>query len=203
MKKSISILLVIFALAVAMPSQAQVKLGIKGGLNLAKADFKKSDFKSDNFTGFFIGPMVDVTIPIIGIGVDGALLFSQRGLKVEDSSATSSGKKTEKENGIEIPINLKYNIGLGDMASIYLAAGPSFFYSFKDDMKLTDSKSYEIKNAQVGINLGAGVKLLKHLMVGANYNIPLSKTGKLKSMNSTESNSYKSKMWQVSVAYLF
>lgn len=195
MKKSISILCVVIALAMAMPLQAQIKLGVKGGLNLAKADFDKSDFKTDNFTGFFIGPMVDITVPVIGIGVDGALLFSQRGVKVDNS--------TKKENGIEIPVNLKYNIGLGDMASLFLAAGPSFFYSFKDDVDYDDGK-YNIKNSQIGLNLGGGVKLLKHLQLGINYHIPMTKTGKKeKSGSNVDDNSYKTKMWQMSVAYLF
>ena len=37
---------------------------------------------ADNYTGFFIGPMVDITIPIIGLGVDGALMYSQKGTKI-------------------------------------------------------------------------------------------------------------------------
>lgn len=189
MKKSISILIAVFALAVAMPSQAQVKFGVKGGLNLAKADFNKSDFKTDNFTGFFIGPMIDVRIPIVGIGVDGALLYSQRGVKIEN--------KTEKDNGIEIPINLKYSVGLGDMVAVYFAAGPSFFYSFKDDFD-----SYKVKSSQLGINLGAGLKLLNHLQVGANYHIPVTKTAESKE-SGADKYSFKTKMWQVSVAYIF
>ena len=54
MKKMISALLVAICLVMAMPAQAQLKFGVKGGLNLAKADFNKSDVKTDNFTGFFI-----------------------------------------------------------------------------------------------------------------------------------------------------
>lgn len=55
------------------------------------------------------------------------------------------------------------------------------------------------KNAQVGINVGAGVKLLRHLQVGANYNIPLNKTAEWKEADF----SYKTKMWQISAAYIF
>lgn len=195
MKKIISVLMVVAALAIAMPAQAQIKLGVKGGLNLAKADFDKSDLKTSNFTGFFIGPMLDVTIPIVGLGVDGALLFSQRGLKV--------GGETEKENGLEIPINLKYNIGLGSFASIYLAAGPSFFFSFKDDIDYGDGEKWDIKNSQLGINLGAGLKLINHLQLGVNYNIPMTKTGEFKATDLVDKDSYKNKVWQVSVAYIF
>ena len=100
MKKIISALMIAVCIGMAMPAQAQlIKFGVKGGVNLAKADFNKSDLKTDNFTGFFIGPMAEVTIPLVGLGVDGALLFAQRGVKVGDESI--------RQNGLDIPINLK------------------------------------------------------------------------------------------------
>ena len=37
---------------------------------------------------------------------------------------------TVKQNGIDIPVNLKYTIGLGSLAGIYLAAGPDFYFDF-------------------------------------------------------------------------
>ena len=55
------------------------------------------------------------------------------------------------------------------------------------------------KKAEVGINVGAGLKLLNHLQVGANYNIPLGNTADIEGTNA----SYKTKTWQVSVAYIF
>ena len=194
MKKMISALLVAICLVMAMPAQAQLKFGVKGGLNLAKADFNKSDLKTDNFTGFFIGPMAELTIPIVGLGVDGALLFSQRGIKLDGQS--------EKENGLEIPVNLKYTIGLGSLLGIYVAAGPDFYFNFAKDKSLGQNLNLNRKNAQVGINLGAGVKLLKHLQVGFNYNVPLGDSLTVEDAT-TALFSSKTKVWQVSAAYLF
>lgn len=209
MKKIISALLLAVCVGMAMPAQAQlIKFGVKGGLNLAKADISagKDNFKTDNFTGFFIGPMAEVTIPVIGLGVDGALLFSQRGVKIDDVNV--------KENGLDIPINLKYTFGLGSMLGVYVAAGPDFYFNFSGDKKYNELGDFNRKNAQVGINVGAGVKLLKHLQVGFNYNIPLGNSGNvnqtlsplIESSNShdvTVKNSYKTKMWQISAAYIF
>ena len=192
MRRIINVLLVAVCLGMAMPAQAQlIKFGVKGGLNLAKADFNKSDLKTDNFTGFFIGPMAEVTIPVVGLGVDGALLFSQRGVKIGDESI--------KENGLDIPINLKYTIGLGSMLGVYVAAGPDFYFNFSGDKTYEDVGRLYKKNAQVGINVGAGLKLVKHLQVGFNYNIPLNKTAEWKDADL----SYKTKMWQISAAYIF
>lgn len=198
MKKIISALMLAICMGMAMPAQAQLfKWGVKGGLNLAKASFSGSDLKTDNFTGFFIGPMAEVTIPVVGLGVDGALLFSQRGVKVSDGEFD----ETIRENGLDIPINLKYTFGLGSMLGVYVAAGPDFYFNFSGDKKYEDKSRLNKKNAQVGINIGAGVKLLKHLQVGANYNIPLNKTAEWKAPE--DDFSYKTKMWQVSVAYIF
>ena len=192
MKKIFSALLIAVCIGMAMPTQAQIHFGVKGGLNLSKASFSKDDFKKDNFTGFFIGPMAEVTLPIIGLGVDGALLFSQRGVDIE-------GEKI-KQNGLDIPVNLKYNIGLGSLLGIYLAAGPDFYFDFKGD-KTVDGVKIDKKGAQIGLNLGAGLKLFKHLQAGFNYNIPFSDTAKL--TDGTEYATYKTKTWQVSVAYIF
>lgn len=184
MKKIIGTLFVaVAALFMAMPAQAQIKWGVKGGVNMAKIDWNGGiNGNKDNSTGFFIGPMVEFTLPVVGLGLDGALLYSQRG---EDEF---------KQQGVEIPINLKYTIGLGSTLGVFVAAGPSFYYNWKDI-----NLGGKTKNEQVGLNVGAGVKLLRHLQVGVNYQFPWSNTyesedGKTK---------MKTKTWQVSAAILF
>lgn len=215
MKKWITLFTVTVCLAMAMPAKAQIKFGVKGGLNLASASLSDAwDAKgnADNYTGFFIGPMVDITIPIIGLGVDGALMYSQKGAKI--SFDDDLGSTTFKQQGIEIPVNLKYSIGLGSLASIYFAAGPSFYFNMKSDDDFTFNSvagSLDYDKSEVSLNLGAGVKLLRHLQLGVNYNMGLTDSAKAKIDSSKSSDmwdaingeSYKSKMWQVSVAYLF
>ena len=78
------------------------------------------------------------------------------------------------------------------LAGIYLAAGPDFYFDFEKKTGI------DKKKAEVGINVGAGLKLLNHLQVGANYNIPLGDTADIDG-----GGSYKTKTWQVSVAYIF
>ena len=82
MKKIFSAFVIaVCCMFMAMPAQAQLlKWGVKGGVNMTKIDWD-GGYKGnkDNSTGFFIGPMAEFTIPIVGLGVDGALLFSQRG----------------------------------------------------------------------------------------------------------------------------
>ena len=183
MKKILSTLMIVACLFLAVPAQAQLQFGLKGGLNISKLTFSKDIVKSDNRTGFFIGPMAEFTIPIVGLGVDGALLFSQR------------GKDEVKQTGLEVPVNLKYTIGLGSLLGIYVAAGPDFFFDFK-------KKDYvDRKKAQVALNLGAGVKLLKHLQVGVTYQLPMGDSFTWEEAG--KAFGAKNKTWQVSAAYLF
>ena len=133
--------------------------------------------------------MAEFNIPVVGLGVDASLLFAQRGIKISDGGEEA----TVKQNGLDIPVNLKYNIGLGSLLGLYVAAGPDFYFDFEKTSKV------DKKKAEVGINVGAGVKLLNHLQVGANYNIPLGKTASFEDVEG----SYKTKTWQVSVAYIF
>ena len=192
MKKIFGALMIAVCIGMAMPVQAQIHFGVKGGLNLSKASLSDipGNFKKDNFTGFFIGPMAEVNIPIVGLGADASLLFAQRGVKVTPEGAD---EYTVKQNGLDIPVNLKYNIGLGSLLGLYIAAGPDFYFDFEK------KSGIDKKKAEVGINVGAGVKLLNHLQVGANYNIPLGDTAKIEGTDG----SYKTKTWQVSVAYIF
>ncbi len=197
MKRIFGALMIAVCIGMAMPAQAQIHFGVKGGLNLSKASFSNmgGNFKKDNFTGFFIGPMAEFNIPIIGLGVDASLLFAQRGIKI---TPEGDDEYTVKQNGIDIPVNLKYTIGLGSLAGIYLAAGPDFYFDFAGNKTIEDVKT-DKKKAQVGINVGAGLKLLNHLQVGANYNIPMGDTADFEGTDA----SYKTKTWQVSVAYIF
>ena len=191
MKKIFSALLIaVLGLFIAVPAQAQlIKFGVKGGLNMSKLDFKNGP-TSDNTTGFFIGPMAEVTIPVVGLGIDGALMYSQR------------GKSEWKQQGIEIPVNLKYTFGLGSMLGIYIAAGPDFYFNFKD----TDWAGFDTKATQVGLNLGAGVKLFSHLQVGVNYQLPLGDSFSWKNVGETIADEIggnaKTKTVQVSLAYI-
>ena len=191
MKKIFSTLVIMACLLLAVPAQAQVKFGLKGGLDISKLDNKVGD----NTTGFFVGPMVDVTLPIIGLGIDVAALYSQSGLDVNN-------KNSEKLKSVEIPVNLKWTLGLGSTLGVYVAAGPQFGFSINDGWKQLMEES---NKSFVSVNVGAGLKLLRHLQVGVNYNIGASKLGDMivESSDGNLRSSIRKNSWQVSLAYMF
>lgn len=205
MKKLISAILLVAALFAANPAKSQVKFGIKGGLNVTNMSFSSKDIDKSNRSGFFIGPSVKFTIPIVGLGIDASALYDQRDSKLDI--------KTVTQKNVNIPINLRYNIGLGSLLGVYFAAGPQFGFSLGDkSFYITDLKSaqataaqYKLKDSQFSINVGAGVTLLKHLEIGAAYNIACGKTGdvSLDVAGKVIGATTRTNAWQVSAAYYF
>lgn len=191
MKKIVSTLLVMLCLLCAVPSQAQVKFGFKGGLDISKLDTKVSD----NRTGFFVGPMIDVTLPIIGLGIDVAALYSQSGMDVNNENS-------EKLKSVEIPVNLKWTLGLGSTLGFFIAAGPQLGFSLNDGWKQLMEES---NKSFVSVNIGVGLKLIRHLQVGVNYNIGASKLGDmvLDASDVDLRTGVRKNSWQVSLAYMF
>ncbi len=204
------------AIALAMISaantaQAQVKFGVKGGLNVTNMSFSKDVVDANNQTGFFIGPTVKFTLPIVGLGIDASALYDQREakLKVGDTEAQDAKLKTQ---AINIPINVRYGVGLGSLANIYAFAGPQFGFNVGDKNQsiFKDAADWTLKSSNFSVNVGLGATLLSHLQVSANYNIACGKTGDVTLANGTSAvlkevtgTRGRSNAWQIGVAYYF
>ena len=110
MKKIFTLILVAVATMVAVPASAQVQFGLKGGLNVTNMSLNDDILKTENRAGFFIGPTVKFTLPIVGLGVDASALYDQREAEVKGSD------EKIKQQAINIPVNLRYGVGLGRFA---------------------------------------------------------------------------------------
>lgn len=213
MRKFFTLVAVVAATMFAVPADAQIKFGLKGGLNITDMSFSSDVLNTSNRTGFFIGPTVKFTLPLLGFGIDASALYDQREAELDDiydeDKEIIRGQKI-KQKAINIPINLRYDIGLGSLAAVYLAAGPQFGFniggkhqSFYDDML-----SWKLNTSNFSVNLGAGVMLLSHVQVGFNYNIVCGKTGELSGAASDVFDGLvrgrgRSNTWQISAAYYF
>lgn len=205
MKRVFTALMFAVALLTAVPSQAQIKFGLKGGLNVTSMSLSKDVVDKSNQTGFFVGPTVKVTLPLVGLGVEAAALYDQRDAELNN--------KTITQKNINVPINLRYGIGLGSLASVYLAAGPQFGFNVGGknfDWKYENmANTFKMKDSNFSVNVGAGVSVLKHLEVGFTYNIACGKTGDvnvagiLGDAASQVTSKASSNAWQVSAAYYF
>lgn len=189
------------AFMTASTAQGQIKFGLKGGLNVTNMSLSKDVVKADNQTGFFVGPTVKVTLPIVGLGIDAAALYDQRDAKLKDEDETS---ETFSQKSINIPINVRYGIGLGSMASVYLAAGPQF--GFNVGKKNYEDADFSFEKSNFSVNVGAGVSLIQHVEIGFTYNIALGKTGEFKALDAAGdivTGKARNNSWQVSAAYYF
>lgn len=205
MKRIVS--LVAFLCAMTWSVQAQgLKFGVKGGLNISKMSFSKDVFDSDNKTGFYVGPTIKVSLPL-GFGLDIAALYDQRSTDVKTDAKPSgttvavyAGDEKITQKSIQIPVNLRYNIGLAASAGIYLAAGPQFGFPVGDKVYNTKVGEYRLKDANLSINFGAGVYLLKHLEVGFTYNLAAGKSGEFKNWDDVDTHN---NAWQIGAAIYF
>lgn len=205
MKKILT--LIVMAVAVALPSHAQFKFGAMAGVNLTNI----SDFSLDqagvenaisNRTGFFIGPTVKFTVPIVGLSIDGAALYDQREGKTNG--------ETLKAQSIQVPINVRYGIGLGSILNVFAFAGPQFGFNIGSKTKeiVNDAANWTLKSSNLSANVGIGATVLGHLQLKVNYNIALGKTGEVEIKDATTGawntiTGAKANAWQVSAAYFF
>ncbi|MDR1200815.1 MAG: PorT family protein [Tannerellaceae bacterium] len=172
MKKILGIVLVSLMTLIIVPVNAQINFGIKGGVNISSVHFNNDIVSSDNITGFNIGPMIEIMVPYVGVGVDAAILYSQKGMadaKMKDTNKRGENLTTDY---IDIPVNFKWKFGLPVIKG-YLAAGPYASFKVGGD-KIWEipgaiSSEFKTKSFAAGLNFGLGAEVFKHLQVGFNY----------------------------------
>lgn len=211
MKKNIiTLAAIIAALALAMPSQAQVKFGVKAGLNVSSISIKDvpANFDNSNRTGFFAGLTADVTIPLAGLGADASLLYDNRVANMTIDQAGQDISTNKTLHYIALPINVKYTFGLSSLASVYIATGPQFAWNIGDRHWGFNSldKGWELNSSTFSWNIGVGATALSHVRIGYNYNIGMGNTAEA-SVWGVGTDAIKGKLknntHQISLTYLF
>lgn len=201
-RKMVRLVLTAFLLFMIGQANAQLRLGVKGGLNISSVHFSSDVLKSDNVTGFQVGPMIEGSLPLVGVGFDAAILYAQKGLETQ---TVGGGKTTLKNDYIDVPVNLKWKLGL-PVVKVYLAAGP--YVGFR----VGGNKIWEIpgsmvdqvktKNFSAGLNFGAGVELISHLQIGLTYGLGLTDNYSVETPSLTKKDG-KNRGWSVTAAILF
>ncbi len=197
----------VISLASSQTANAQFfKWGPRVGVNINKLSFDKEAFTdSDNRAGFTGGLMMELTVPVIGVGVDVSAMYVHRTAQwKEENTVIKKGR-----DYVDIPVNLKWKINIPVVNNIirpYIATGPSFAILTS---KAAMNEFLESKKCNVSWNVGAGVELIKHLQIGASYGFGLGKavTGLLPNALPTGGTDYKiegkNKYWTVTAAWLF
>lgn len=194
MKKfHMSLVIAAFAMLMAIPTQAQVNWGLRAGANIVNMKMSSDVFSSKNNAGFYVGPTVKFTVPIVGLSFDASALYDQRTAKVVDNADGDTEER--KQQTIQIPINIRYGWGLSSMANVFLFAGPQFGFNV--------SKHYSDwtwKSSQFSVNVGVGATVLSHLELKANYNFVVGKSA-VAYDNFLGNSRFNS--WQIGLGYYF
>lgn len=200
----------IVMLLAATSAQAQIKFGLKGGLNVTDMSLSKEVFNADNQAGFFIGPTVKFSLPLIGLGIDASALYDQREAKVKGEvgyEQITIEERSLDSKYINIPINLRYGIGLGSVASLNFFAGPQFGFNVgKKHQELVDDATWNLKSSAFSVNVGAGVTIASQFELSANYNIACGRTGDVTfedTVNKVFKKHGRANAWQIGLAYYF
>jgi hypothetical protein len=186
-----------------LQAQAQVKIGPKVGLNLAKMTLKASGIAIDPKTlvGFNIGAIAEFPLAE-NVFLQPGVLFSAKGSKYSIDSYDM--KMTP--GFIEIPVNCLYKLDLSS-AKLLLFAGPYFGFgisgSFESDGESVDisygsGEDNDMKPFDFGLNIGVGAEI-QNIEVSAQYGLGLANLAPV----TTNDTQMKVKVIGISVAYLF
>ncbi len=194
------------ALGVAAPSASAVgpvKFGVKVGTEINSLKFNSDVFKSDNRAGFTGGLMMQFVAPIINLGFDASVMYTHRSLNTYAAEDKTQSAHIGSDF-IEIPINLKYQIGLpgvGAFVKPFLTTGPDF--SFLVSKKTV--KDMKQKNYDLAWNFGIGVSFVDKVQVAASYGLGITNNASGAESLHASALDFKSKnrFWTVTLAYLF
>ncbi len=197
----------LLALAVVLPAAAQFSFGPRVGINMNSVHFSEDALNdlidTDNHTGYNLGLQAEFMLPVINLGLDASVMYVHRGgddIKIDNLKSVDTSA-----DYIEIPINLKYKLGLpivGNMVAPYIFTGPSFAF------RLSEAKEfYNDKKCDIAWNVGLGVQLFSHLQIGASYGFGLNDTigGSLIPGDFGEKSADlgKQNCWTITAAWLF
>ena len=218
--KKVALLIAVAILSFGAVQAKPINFGIKAGLNVNKLHFNKDfkhDFNKSNSCGWTAGVMAEFTVPVIGIGMDAAIMYSRmnNGNDVNYTVADPGSVAQEEsvnlygKNFIDIPINIKYKFTIPVIASVlkpYVFTGPDF--AFRMDKNVTDAYAkLKSRTFQMAWNVGLGLEFINHLQIGASYGFGCNKI--VETLHIDEAthvnmdDNVKNNYWTVSVAYLF
>ena len=194
-----NILLAIMLIAVALPAAAQVRLGIRGGITIDKMRFDRDIIDSDNRVGYTGGLLLDLGIPVVGIGVEASVMYTHRNSRYR----LSNDYQFFKSHYIDIPVYARYRLTLPKIQRFfapYVYTGPCFSVLFSENAP----DSYANSKTVLSWDVGAGADLFNHLRLSATYGLGISKALSYIDREYTGDRVHgKDKHWTINAAWLF
>lgn len=189
--------------------------GVKGGVTVNDFKFNADMFDASNRCGYTFGLTSKFTVPVVNLGFDASLMFTRRSVRVAeeipgvDANGNVTGSNVidrynVNSNYIEIPINLRYEIGLpvvGKFVTPFLTTGPDFsFLLSKENAENALTK----KKFDFAWNFGFGLLFVQKLQIHASYGLGINNAASSgESLYGVKLGDMKNRFWTVSAAYYF
>lgn len=161
--KNLKLTLIVAMLAVVTVASAQMRLGVKGGVNAS--NFYGSELNDNNAKiGFNIGLSADYDFAY-NMGIQTGLFYTTKGFKFKQSISEFTSNLVY----LQIPVHLAYKIDVTPGTRVFLHGGPYLAYgvggsnSFKLGRdEISPSKVFGdngLKSFDAGLGIGAGIEL--------------------------------------------
>jgi hypothetical protein len=191
------ILIAILMLTATLSVSGQVRLGIRGGITLGELRFDRDVVNSDNRVGYTAGLLVDLNIPVVGLGIEASAMYTHRNNRLTDDT------RVFKRHYIDIPVYARYRLSLPRVERVfapYAFTGPCFSVLFDEN----GSDYYKSSKTCVSWDAGLGFDLFNHLRLSASYGLGLSRAMKyIDREYNGEVVHGKDSHWTINAAWLF
>ncbi len=199
--------ILLLAVAVLLFSvQGFSQFGIKAGLNFnTMGDINLGNIEKgtmDNKTGFHVGALYRIKIPLVGLALQPELVYTQN-----ESTLGTKGNADIcdfKMKQLQLAASLQWGLDL-ILLRPYLQVAPYMGYVMGNNTSIKDMK-WEMDELRYGIGLGAGIDIWK-LQVSGKYVWDMGKASEFDSsklgLGSGLLKAKKDKGFQLSVAYMF
>lgn len=192
-----TILLAIVVMTMSLTMAGQVHLGLRGGVTLGELHFDREVIDSSNRIGYCGGLVVDLAIPVTGIGVDASVMYAHRNNRLTD------GNRLFKRHYIDIPVMARYRlsiVGVERILAPLVFTGPTFSVLFDDNAQ----DNWKGRKTSLSWRVGGGVDLFHHLRVTASYGFGLTKSMSYTGNEYKDEKAHgKDRYWMLNAAWLF
>lgn len=180
MRNLFKVLLVVLCISISGQVLAQMKFGLRAGINMSTYGGDAEDTKMK--VGAQVGAVGNYGINEM-ISIQPGVIFTMKGSKSSEIDDFSSN-----ENYLEIPINVVANFnGIQVFAGPYVAVGlfgkikggdDDITIKYKSDVSLDDFKEGESYTSLLdyGLNIGAGYMINETMQVQLGYGLGLANT---------------------------
>ena len=205
-------------------ASAQIKLGVKAGVDLMHLSTDREFMDAKYRSGFHLGPTIKVDIPSTSFGADVSLILDQRSAEVSFSPVgylevgpsplpvEGSGEVAKlTSRTLNIPLNVRFYVLDLKALDVFVKAGPQLTTYLGDKKIIEGVEDFkdEWADSEYYVNLGGGFTISKQLEVSANCNIYCGKTRDAKLLSTFEQakqaikHDVKKLAWQISAAWYF